>query len=203
MYHIVKHRRGTAAEWEAAEEKLHEGELGIRYTDDNKTNAQIIIGGGDGAVIEATSGASSKLPQITEEHNGKVLTADDGNWAVKDVSVSWSDLKDKPFYDETCEAHIDLEDSANYKVRVNFDEVFNDIDYFTKVSENTPTIDELIGGVCTITEPTGIDFATGGAPIYTNTIPESWVVYHVENELLVLSDKIAVCYKAGYAVLST
>ena len=45
--YIYLHRRGTTSDWAQATNKLHEGELGIEYSDDY-SRARILIGRGSG-----------------------------------------------------------------------------------------------------------------------------------------------------------
>lgn len=64
MRYIVQHRRGTTTQWQNSTDTLHEGEIGIEYSDDYKM-ARILIGSKNGVIDALQFTPISKIVTIS------------------------------------------------------------------------------------------------------------------------------------------
>lgn len=105
-------------------------------------------------------------------------------------ATSWNDIEDKPFYSEMVEGDVEFDGDLTGKESFEID---TDI-FMAKITENTVTIEQLIGSIMVIKTPDGLDDVTleitedmiqaqaanetaGLIAVFVDDVPVIWVTY--------------------------
>lgn len=145
----IKTRRDTAANWEVQNPVLLEGELIIVTTNAGDTRFKV----GDG--VKTYKQLPFQDESLYNALSGKADTTTVTElWSELDAKVdsghihSWTDLTDKPFEDtrETKEMNIEWDGVIGYSPYVVHMQFTTGSSGFYRVSNEVPTVEDLIGG---------------------------------------------------------
>lgn len=139
--YIVTHRRGTSKQWAETKTKLYEGEIGIEYSDDEQSEARILIG---------TKNGRNALP-FQPVSKIRMISLPSDKW-VGDISPFSQEVIIKGI---TQNSKVDLQPTAELLAYLSDEEITlttSNSDGFIQVHaiNNKPSIDITIQ--CVITE---------------------------------------------------